>query len=97
MTSEKARELLEEIRKRKMRKINGSRYYDLLLRRAELQQAFEDIIGKMGLKHLFVDHEITRTEDGKWIWRNMKKGKKSLLQASEDEEGEEFDFYPYDF
>ncbi len=97
MTPEKARELLEEIRKRKIRKINGSRYHELLLRRAEFQQAFEDIIGKMGLKHLFVDHEITRKQDGKWIWRNMKKGKKTAPQASDDEEGGEFNFYPYDF
>ncbi len=97
MTPEKARELLEEIRKRRMKKINGGRYYELLQRRAELQKAFEDIIGKMGLKHLFVDHEITRKQDGKWIWRNMKKGKKHAPPTSEDEEGEEFDFYPYDF
>ena len=69
-----AQKELERIQKQRAKSRRGWEYFQLLKRRREAEEAQEAAIEKMGLKHLSVNHEIARKEDGKWS--NTKKDKK---------------------
>jgi len=76
MDIERAREISEQIKKRRAKSRRGAEYFRLLQTRHEVEQAFEAKIRDKGLEHLFESHEVTRKEDGKWVWINTKKKQK---------------------
>lgn len=76
MNSERANELLKKLEKRREKARRGWEYFELERRREEAERALNSTINETESEHLFGDHEVTRKEDGKWVWINTKKSRK---------------------
>ena len=76
MNPERAKELLQKLEKRRAKARRGWEYFELERRREETTRALNSTISEIESEHLFGDHEVTRKEEGNWVWVNTKKGRK---------------------
>ena len=77
MNPERAKELLQKLQKRRAKARRGREYFELERRREETERVLNSTISKIESGHLFADHEVTRKEEGNWVWMNTKKSRKS--------------------
>ena len=77
MNSERAKELLQKLEKKRAKTRKGFEYFELKRRREETERALNSTISKIESGHLFGDHEVTRKEEGNWIWISTRKSRRS--------------------
>jgi len=85
MTPERAKEIEREINKRLAKARNGARFFRLCRRRNEVEQGFESKIRETGSEDLFLNHEVTRKEDGTWVWTKTRQNQEPTPQPTTDD------------